>query len=147
MKDKKLRKKDKRPFYKKYSYYEELYHINVVLCVGDLDRHMDFIGRRFNSTHDNVNRLAAFYASFEEEREDGLVNDVYVIFINEIDDFYSLSHELIHLCREALVNRGISVDLEKEDETFAYLHTHLLIKLWRQMGKWSDSKTVLHKGK
>lgn len=144
---KQLKKLKKQPKYKTYTYYEKLFHIEIVLCVGDLDKHMAYIGKRFDSTHDEVHQLAGFFAMFEEKFKDG-VEEIYVIYIKELDDFYTLSHELIHLCREVLVNRGIGVDLALEDETFAYLHTHLLQLTWKKMGAWcTPAKEPLKKKK
>lgn len=132
-------KKVLKPKYKQYAHYEKLFHINTLLCVGDLKKHMAYIEKRFNSTHDRVQSLAGFYVRFDEEFDDG-IDEVYVIYLRSLDDFYTLSHELIHLCREALVDRGVGADLDIQDETFAYLHTHLLQVMWKKMGAWIGLK-------
>ena len=117
----------------KFSYYEKLFHIPIVLCTGDMEKYNQYIDKEFNACHDDsVRSLDGFYTKFTKDISQG-VSEHHVIFINRSDDYHTLSHELIHLCATALSDRGIGVDLKIEDETFAYVHTHLLSVLWHKV--------------
>jgi len=129
-------KKKKKPAFHKFFYNEKLYHTPIILCVGDLGEFHKYAERTFEDQPDDENRfLSGFYTKYILRVNEHTSEAKHVIFINEPDDFYTLSHEIVHLCRTVFIDRGIPTDLKDNDETFAYLHTHLLKILWRKMGK------------
>ena len=132
-------KKQKPAFYK-FDYFEKVFLIDIVLCVGDMDQYFKYVGKNFNVTNgSSMSSLEGCSRRFTKKDDTNIVSTFYVIYLRNLNNFYTLSHELIHLCRTAFIDRGVPVDLEGDDETFAYLHTHLLKELWRKMGKKTNS--------
>jgi hypothetical protein len=140
--------KKKSKFYK-ISYTEPLYSIKLVVCAGDIAKYHTYIKKEFDAEvdQDDIATMSGFFAKFDKCINAHSTQEVYVVYMNAANDFYTLSHELIHLCRKALDDRGIGVDLVKEDEVFAYLHTHLLLESWRAINNKATKKKTLRKKK
>jgi hypothetical protein len=58
----------------------------------------------------------------------------FLIVVYNVDDFYTLSHELIHLVRNVFAQRKLNFDSDN-DEAIAYYHEYWLRRFWRLMDK------------
>ena len=84
------------------------------------------------------NPLGAFV-----EAQDHLVKGVtirrYRIHVCDPKDFYSLLHEMIHLVKGIMEDRGIPFR-EENDEIIAYLTEHWFKILWRELNRKKGGK-------
>ena len=80
-------------------------------------------------TSDCDPKLQGYVELLDYTKKDKTVERSYIIRIEE-KDFYTLSHECIHLVRHILDDRGIPFS-PQNDEVIAYYHNYWLKRLWR----------------
>ena len=59
-----------------------------------------------------------------------------IIWIGDLSNFYTLSHELIHFVKDVFVRDKIPFVVEN-DETIAYYHTFWFRKIWHDIGEFN----------
>lgn len=93
--------------------------------IAELKKYMDARNIEFNEEGEFVEGL-----SFDVN-----IKDVqhYWIYLRDRRNFYTLSHEIIHMVKAIFRDRGIPFCAEN-DETLAYYHTYWLRKMWRAIG-------------
>jgi len=86
----------------------------------------------------NIRGSSGATFEIEEDCKDGGVFTTFYIWVIDKNDFYSLSHECIHLVKYIFSAHGVPINKEN-DEIFAIYHTYWLKKLWHSI-KYSKKK-------
>lgn len=111
-------------------FYDPVFSATVILATGKWEnikvRGFVFLQEDGKTTSGGV--------SIIDKEKDGQVWKEYLVHVEDKGDFYTLSHEVVHLVRWIFTDRGILFD-NTNDETIAYYHTYWLKKLWRAMSK------------
>lgn len=118
---------------KVYSFHEPVFLADVILLYGGELKELSEWYKNKHITSDCDPKLQGYVELLDHTLKDGTIERSYIIRIEE-DDFYTLSHECLHLTRHILTDRGIPFD-GKNDETIAYYQGYWLKKLWRITGK------------
>lgn len=84
-------------------------------------------------TSDFDPKLQGYVELLDFTKDDGTVERSYILRIEE-NDFYTLSHECLHLVRHILTDRGVPFRPEN-DEVIAYYQGYWLKRLWRLTNK------------
>lgn len=58
----------------------------------------------------------------------------HIVWVRKFDNYYTLTHELVHLALAIMKNKGIPVDLANE-EMIAYLVEYYVKTFWREISK------------
>lgn len=103
---------------KKYEFYEEVLHVNVLVEVGKVL---------------SDDRRDAEMVVEEKKTKDG-TEVRYVIKLTNKKQFYSLVHESLHLVRHVFVDRDIPFN-KYNHETIAYYQEAIVKKIWRLINK------------
>lgn len=126
---------------KTISFTDDLYRASFNVCIGDLDTFIDHMKTNYGIIlSDNIHSSDGFQFSIEHQLK-SLKTRVYFIYMRNKSDFFTLAHELIHLVAEIFIDRKVNIDLEKDQEAFAYYHTYLFETIWKSLNSKKKSLT------
>lgn len=113
--------------------YEPIYRATVNFlfdCTHD-DVNKWFKKKKIN--HSEIANRAGLTMSIEDDKGKTVTTE-YLVVVYRKEDFYTLSHELIHLVKDIFLTTGVPFN-SNNDETIAYYHEFWLKRLWRIMNK------------
>lgn len=113
--------------------YEPVFTADVTFIYGGSVDDLTNWYKKKKIVSDQDPKLLGYVELVDYTKKDKTIERSYIIRIEE-NDFYTLSHECIHLVRHILDDRGIPFRPEN-DEVVAYYHTYWLKRLWRLTNK------------
>lgn len=120
-----MRKTKKANKFKKYRFYDSLYGVNIELCIGDnkkLDEYLDKVHEC--SLKNGTGGAQGLQFNIDVSPQKG--RKIFFIWLLKPDDQVVMAHETIHLIRDIFLDKGVNVDLEKDEESFCYYHSYLM---------------------
>lgn len=111
-------------------YYDLVFHVCLDFYAGDREEIKKMIFKKyFYKTRDNCNGESVEMVNTKANTTTN------VIWIGDLSNFYTLSHELVHLTKSVFEARKIPFTC-RNDETIAYYHTYWFRKLWHDIGEY-----------
>lgn len=134
----------KKHNFQNFEFVDDLYRSRYQLCVGNPDEMEDYMNSMYDVTlstrpHD-VDGMQFSIVAHKKTNS----NKIFFVYLKKGDDYNTMAHELIHLVAEVFLDKGVNVDLEKDQESFAYYHSYLMDVF---MKKIKESKKRLTKKK
>lgn len=138
-------KSKRKPSFKNFEFVDDLYRVRYQLCVGDpgeMEKYLDTkYDIRLETNPYEVDGMQFSITSHNRKKS----QKIFFIYLKKASDKNTLAHELIHLVSDIFMDRGISVDMEKDQEAFSYYHSYLMDVFTKKLKK--PRKKILTKKK
>lgn len=112
-------------------FHEPLYRAKVLLALSTQEEYKKLLWDRYLTTTNLTNENIACHVYLDTK-------DIDTLWIGPESETEDLMHECVHLVTSIFKIRGISCDLEKEDEHFAYYLTYWFSKFKKFMEKQNE---------
>ena len=127
--------------FQKISLKDKLYCVKIEVCVGDPSEMHEYIKTVYDVDlkEDLESSEGLQFAITTKHSKSSVVK--YFIYLKKKNDYATLGHELIHLIKDIFTDRGLSVDLKKDEEAFCYYFSYLFETIQENLKKPSLTKT------
>ena len=121
-------------FYFHHLYYDLVFKVCLDFYAGDRQAVAEAVRKKYHyEIRDNCLGESVVMEDLKEKTE------TQVIWIADVSNFYTLSHELIHMVKNVFEKNKIPFAPDN-DETIAYYHTYWFRRIWHDMGIYNDKK-------
>lgn len=117
-----------------FSFSDKVYCASFEVCVGEQTDMVDYMKTKYDVTlEDDIYHSDGLQFSIENKHVNQTTSRKYFLYLKNNNDPATLGHELIHLISDIFMDRGVNVDLKKDQEAFAYFFSYLFEEIWEKL--------------